>query len=68
VGIRNQMDSEDLDVEWIDLILTARKMGLSMDDVRAFLRGPAHPAQNMYIPAKNDQTYVPMGFISTTRV
>lgn len=64
----NRMDFEELDVEWIDLILDARNLGFSMDDIRAFLRNPAYPAQNLHIQTKNEQMYDPMGFTGTAEV
>ncbi|WNR47140.1 anti-repressor SinI family protein [Paenibacillus roseipurpureus] len=36
----NQLESEEFDAEWIHLIVSARKMGLTMEDIRAFLRNP----------------------------
>jgi hypothetical protein len=68
VSITNQTDIKELDVEWIDLILNARNLGFSMDDIRAFLRNAAHPAQNLHIPTKNEQIYVPVGFTGTAEV
>ncbi|WP_239696780.1 anti-repressor SinI family protein [Paenibacillus oryzisoli] len=38
-----QMDKEEYDAEWINLIISARKMGLTMEDIRAFLRSPFQP-------------------------
>jgi len=46
----NQIDIEELDREWIDLCLTAHELGLSTDDIRAFLRSTAPIAQNVYMP------------------
>ncbi|OXM85236.1 anti-repressor SinI family protein [Paenibacillus rigui] len=37
----NQMNIEELDVEWTQLIMTARSMGLSTDDIRTFLQNPS---------------------------
>jgi DNA-binding transcriptional MerR regulator len=33
-----QADFEDLDREWVDLILIARELGFSVEDIRNFLR------------------------------
>lgn len=32
------MDDEHLDWEWLDLLLTARHMGLTIEQIRAFIR------------------------------
>jgi DNA-binding transcriptional MerR regulator len=61
MSITSQMDIEELDVEWINLILSARKLGISMDDIRAFLKSPAHPMQNVHIPIINQQMINPGG-------
>lgn len=29
---------KDIDIEWMNLILEAKKLGLSLDEVRAYLR------------------------------
>jgi DNA-binding transcriptional MerR regulator len=49
VGITNQIDIEELDREWIDLCLTAHELGLSTEDIRAFLRSNTPLAQNDHI-------------------
>lgn len=36
--ITSLREIEELDVEWVDLILTARNMGLSIEEIRAFLK------------------------------
>jgi hypothetical protein len=51
VSIRNEIDNEELDKEWIDLCLTAHELGLSKEDIRAFLRSTSPLAQNDLIPA-----------------
>lgn len=38
VSVTKSMDTQQLDKEWIDLILAARNMGLSLEEVRAFLK------------------------------
>jgi DNA-binding transcriptional MerR regulator len=37
VGKTYKMD-QDLDVEWINLILSAQSMGISLEDIRLFLK------------------------------
>jgi hypothetical protein len=54
VSVTNQMDSEELDREWIDLCLTAYELGLSTDDIRAFLRSNTPLVQNVHIPLDNE--------------
>ncbi|MNI08854.1 Anti-repressor SinI [compost metagenome] len=46
----NQMDLGELDLEWTQLILSARELGIKLDDIRAFLRSPSLPTQNVQIP------------------
>jgi DNA-binding transcriptional MerR regulator len=53
-SITNQTNIQELDVEWVHLILSARKMGLSMEDIRAFLRSPSQPAKNGRRPLNKD--------------
>ncbi|WP_082034023.1 anti-repressor SinI family protein [Cohnella kolymensis] len=43
MSVTKSMDIEELDLEWIDLMLTARNMGLSIEEVRAFLRESGEP-------------------------
>lgn len=43
MNMSKQMDIEEYDAEWINLIMSARKMGLTMEDIRAFLRSPFQP-------------------------
>ncbi|WP_240159447.1 anti-repressor SinI family protein [Paenibacillus aceris] len=50
----NQMDFEEFDTEWIDLIMSARKMGLTMDDIRAFLKNPFQTTQKSLNSNEND--------------
>jgi DNA-binding transcriptional MerR regulator len=33
-----------LDEEWMELILTARKLEISIEEIRAFLKSPTHTA------------------------
>jgi len=33
-------DVKELDAEWLELILTARQMGISKDEIRDFLKNP----------------------------
>ncbi|NOV00194.1 anti-repressor SinI family protein [Paenibacillus planticolens] len=53
------MDFEEYDTEWIDLILSARKMGLTMDDIRAFLRSPFQTTQKSQNSTENDPCMSP---------
>lgn len=55
----NQMDIEEYDMEWIDLIMSARKMGLTMDDIRAFLRSPFQSTQKSQTSTENDPCMSP---------
>ncbi|NHW33271.1 DNA-binding anti-repressor SinI [Paenibacillus aceris] len=48
------MDFEEFDTEWIDLIMSARKMGLTMDDIRAFLKNPFQTTQKSLNSNEND--------------
>lgn len=51
IGIRAKETLEnDLDVEWIDLVLTAKNMGIAVDEVRAFI--------NEHQPLSNDEEYL----------
>ncbi len=36
--VKSQTFMSSLDGEWVDLILTAREMGISIDEIRYFLR------------------------------
>ncbi|WP_244163362.1 anti-repressor SinI family protein [Paenibacillus pectinilyticus] len=55
----NQMDIEEFDAEWITLIMSARKMGLSMEDIRAFLRSPFQPKKYAHNTTENDPCMSP---------
>lgn len=37
----NQTYIEELDAEWVQLIMTARELGLSTEDIRSFLKNAA---------------------------
>jgi hypothetical protein len=50
VSFTNQSDMEELDREWIDLCLTAHELGLSKEDIRAFLRNATPLEQNVHFP------------------
>lgn len=50
----NQLKSEEIDAEWITLIMSARKMGLTMDDIRAFLKNPFQPKKLGQNSTEND--------------
>jgi hypothetical protein len=51
----NQVEIKELDMEWVHLIMAARSIGLSKDEVRAFLRDGSHSAQYVTDPANNEQ-------------
>lgn len=55
----NQMDFEEYDMEWIDLIMSARKMGLTMEDIRAFLKNPFQTTQKPHNSNENDPCMSP---------
>jgi DNA-binding transcriptional MerR regulator len=50
-------DIEELDAEWMNLIVTARKLGLSKDDIRAFLKNPASPEERVRYMPKQDYKF-----------
>jgi DNA-binding transcriptional MerR regulator len=56
-----QLENEELDEEWIQLILNARKMGLSSADIRSFLKSANKSEQNLHNPTKKEQLFLPMG-------
>lgn len=56
----NQVDTEEFDMEWVNLIMSARKMGLTMEDIRAFLRSPFQPTT---LSTENDRFMSSKGFI-----
>ncbi|TXK82557.1 DNA-binding anti-repressor SinI [Paenibacillus sp. N3.4] len=43
------MKTEEFDAEWMNLIMSARKLGLTLEDIRAFLRSPYQPMKNPHI-------------------
>ncbi|GGI46043.1 hypothetical protein GCM10008018_15150 [Paenibacillus marchantiophytorum] len=49
-----QTTTEEFDAEWIHLILSARKLGLSLEDIRAFLRSPYQPTKKPLHSLVND--------------
>ncbi|MNV92830.1 Anti-repressor SinI [compost metagenome] len=49
----NQLNNEEFDAEWITLIMSARKMGMTMDDIRAFLKNPFQHTKFGQNPAEN---------------
>lgn len=55
----NQINIEEYDREWIDLIMHARKMGLTMEDIRAFLRSPFQTTQKSPVSTENDPCMSP---------
>ncbi|WP_240418150.1 anti-repressor SinI family protein [Paenibacillus periandrae] len=50
----NRVELELLDVEWVDLIMSARKLGLNPCDIRAFLTSPEQPVPHLNMTAEND--------------
>ncbi|WP_307563956.1 anti-repressor SinI family protein [Paenibacillus sp. V4I7] len=58
----NQVDTEEFDKEWVNLIMSARKMGLTMEDIRAFLRSPFQPT-TISLSTENDRFMSSKGFI-----
>lgn len=59
VNQMHQTDLEELDTEWIDLIMSARKMGFTMDEIRAFLRSPFQTTQKSQNSTENDPCMSP---------
>ncbi|MEK3725209.1 anti-repressor SinI family protein [Paenibacillus sp. FSL H8-0034] len=51
----NRVELELLDLEWVELIMSARKMGLNPCDIRAFLSGPEQPVPHLDMNTENDQ-------------
>ncbi|NRF90512.1 DNA-binding anti-repressor SinI [Paenibacillus frigoriresistens] len=49
-------------MEWVNLIMSARKMGLTMEDIRAFLRSPFQPT-TISLSTENDRFMSSKGFI-----
>jgi DNA-binding transcriptional MerR regulator len=54
-----QMDIEEYDAEWINLIMSARNMGLTTEDIRAFLKSPFHPKKVTQNTNENDPCMSP---------
>jgi DNA-binding transcriptional MerR regulator len=52
---RIDFNLELLDAEWVDLILNARKIGLSISEIRSFLANPGRPNLNVYLNTENAQ-------------
>ncbi|SFL11104.1 Anti-repressor SinI [Paenibacillus sp. 1_12] len=50
----NRMELELLDVEWVDLIMSARKMGLNPCDIRTFLTSSEQSAQHLDMNTEYD--------------
>jgi DNA-binding transcriptional MerR regulator len=38
-----QVEDEKLDQEWVSLILAAREMGITIDEIRKFLKNSSSP-------------------------
>lgn len=51
-------DFEELDTEWMHLIVTASKLGISKDDVRAFLRNPASSEERVRLDTPSEYKFV----------
>lgn len=47
------VENEIVDIEWLQLVLMARRLGLSIEDVRAFITG-ADQKGNQTAPALDD--------------
>lgn len=65
MSMMNQIKNEEFDAEWIHLILAARNMGLSMDDVRSFLKSPLHTMRLLSASAANAPIYPEAGYVGT---
>jgi hypothetical protein len=61
VRVTDQLDIEELDLEWAQLILSAREIGLKVEDIRTFLRSPAQPLPGMQFTTNNKQMYAHIG-------
>ncbi|KRE97093.1 hypothetical protein ASG89_30015 [Paenibacillus sp. Soil766] len=59
MNMLKQMEIEEYDAEWINLIMSARKMGLTMEDIRAFLRSPFQPKKLIQNTNENDPCLSP---------
>ncbi|MEB3100792.1 anti-repressor SinI family protein [Ferviditalea candida] len=47
----NLANAKELDGEWTELILTARKLGISIEEIRAFLRSASDRGTQIYTAA-----------------
>ncbi|NOU97315.1 DNA-binding anti-repressor SinI [Paenibacillus sp. LMG 31456] len=47
MNVANLSDNKELDEEWIELILAARNLELSVDEIRAFFKRPTYMAENL---------------------
>ena len=54
----NNVELDLLDVEWVDLISNAREIGLSVNDIRAFLASPTQAAHHIYVNTEINGQYV----------
>ncbi|MEC0228041.1 MULTISPECIES: anti-repressor SinI family protein [Paenibacillus] len=54
MSMLNQMKTEEFDAEWMNLIISARKLGLTLEDIRAFLRSPYQPMKNPHLTTANN--------------
>jgi DNA-binding transcriptional MerR regulator len=51
----NQLHNEELDEEWIQLILNARNLGITGADIRTFLKNANETALILHNAAKSEQ-------------
>ncbi|MCR8635414.1 anti-repressor SinI family protein [Paenibacillus radicis (ex Xue et al. 2023)] len=47
MNVANLSDNKELDEEWVELILAARDLELSIDEIRAFIKRPTYMAENL---------------------
>jgi hypothetical protein len=60
-----QLDNEELDEEWIQLILNARNMGFSSAEIRTYLK---NANQLLHNSTENDILYHSMGLIESAKM
>lgn len=54
VSTTSRVDIDELDGEWVQLILTARHLGLELDEIRRFLRENSRPEQENPVPTDRE--------------
>ncbi len=52
---RKLEELEELDEEWVELILAARSMGIDIEEIRAFLGGSPHSQKKWMYPAEGNR-------------